>query len=298
MAPYLTLPLIRTLVPAFPRPLTHTHTHMHTHMHMHTHIAISLPCLSTHIAPLPVLQTGQNSSQGQADERMMQLLRLLNRPLERSPESRRRNLAWYTPIIVPVWPQVGVFMWGGDASEGGGCRVGRGGVLCLFHACLLQHPALTPHPNTHQVSVASAFSLAPTPSHPHTRPHYLALSYTHSPTHSLTPNPHPRTPSPPTQVRLFEEHPSTCSYNEAYEINCARFGREPDMPIVHFKKRLAQADGQYQQVGVGVVWCGVGWREGGAGEGPRGRKLTAYQSTARHTYSTGGTAWMSGSQWL
>jgi hypothetical protein len=52
------------------------------------------------------VQTGQNSSQGQADERMMQLLRLLNRPLERSPESRRRNLAWYTPIIVPVWPQV------------------------------------------------------------------------------------------------------------------------------------------------------------------------------------------------
>jgi len=55
----------------------------------------------------PSPQTGQNSSQGQADERMMQLLRLLNRPLERSPESRRRNLAWYTPIIVPVWPQVG-----------------------------------------------------------------------------------------------------------------------------------------------------------------------------------------------
>lgn len=66
----------------------------------------------THTRPLPALQTGQNSSQGQADERMMQLLRLLNRPLERSPESRRRNLAWYTPIIVPVWPQVGV--WGGD----------------------------------------------------------------------------------------------------------------------------------------------------------------------------------------
>lgn len=50
------------------------------------------------------------------------------------------------------------------------------------------------------------------------------------------------------QVRLFEEHPSTCSYNEAYEINCARFGREPDMPIVHFKKRLALPDGNYQQV--------------------------------------------------
>jgi hypothetical protein len=60
-------------------------------------------------------------------------------------------------------------------------------------------------------------------------------------------------------VRLFEEHPSTCSYNEAYEINCARFGREPDMPIVHFKKRLALPDGNYQQVcfekGGGGVGC-------------------------------------------
>lgn len=54
-----------------------------------------------------LLQTGQNSTQGAADERMMQLLRLLNRLLERSPESRRRLLAWHTPIIVPVWPQVG-----------------------------------------------------------------------------------------------------------------------------------------------------------------------------------------------
>lgn len=67
-----------------------------------------------------VVQTGQNSSQGQADERMMQLLRLLNRPLERSPESKRRNLTWYTPIIVPVWPQV--------KHQGVGAGVlGRGG---------------------------------------------------------------------------------------------------------------------------------------------------------------------------
>lgn len=85
-------------------------------------------CLSLAAAALCVhtcVQTGQNSSQGQADERMMQLLRLLNRPLERSPESRRRNLAWYTPVIVPVWPQVRAML--------------AGAQTCLhpcLHACL------------------------------------------------------------------------------------------------------------------------------------------------------------------
>jgi hypothetical protein len=49
------------------------------------------------------------------------------------------------------------------------------------------------------------------------------------------------------QVRLFEEDPSYCTYGEAYEINCARFGREPDMPILHFKKRISGPDGHYLQ---------------------------------------------------
>lgn len=72
--------------------------------HCHPHLPALAPALA---APhIRVSQTGQNMSQGQADERMMQLLRLLNRLLERTPESRRRALAWYTPIIVPVWPQV------------------------------------------------------------------------------------------------------------------------------------------------------------------------------------------------
>ena len=37
---------------------------------------------------------------------MMQLLRQMNRLLDRFPEARRRCLAFHTPIIVPVWPQV------------------------------------------------------------------------------------------------------------------------------------------------------------------------------------------------
>lgn len=66
----------------------------------------------------------------------MQLLRLLNRPLERSPESKRRNLTWYTPIIVPVWPQVkhqgvGAGVLGRGGGEDG---EGQGGRCHLIHS--------------------------------------------------------------------------------------------------------------------------------------------------------------------
>ena len=43
----------------------------------------------------------------------------------------------------------------------------------------------------------------------------------------------------------MEEEPSYCAYGDAYDINCARFGREPDLPIAAFKKRLAGPDGAY-----------------------------------------------------
>jgi hypothetical protein len=42
---------------------------------------------------------------GPSDERMMQLLRQLNRLLDKYPESRRRHLNFHTPAIVPVWTQ-------------------------------------------------------------------------------------------------------------------------------------------------------------------------------------------------
>ena len=48
-------------------------------------------------------------------------------------------------------------------------------------------------------------------------------------------------------MRLLEEEPSYCSYGEAYEVNCARYGRESDMPIIHFKKRCAGPGGQMVQ---------------------------------------------------
>ena len=49
------------------------------------------------------------------------------------------------------------------------------------------------------------------------------------------------------QVRLVEEDASYTSYGEAYEVNCARYGREPDAPIVHFKKRICDPSGQLQR---------------------------------------------------
>lgn len=45
------------------------------------------------------------------------------------------------------------------------------------------------------------------------------------------------------QVRLVQEEISYCSYGEAYEVNCARYGREADQPISHFKKRCCSQSG-------------------------------------------------------
>ena len=45
-------------------------------------------------------------------------------------------------------------------------------------------------------------------------------------------------------VRLVEEDPSAATYGEAYETSCARYGRAADLPIIHFKKRVAGPDGR------------------------------------------------------
>lgn len=46
------------------------------------------------------------------------------------------------------------------------------------------------------------------------------------------------------QIRLVEEDTSYCTYGEAYEVNCARYGRQPDQPIVQFKQRICDDRGQ------------------------------------------------------
>lgn len=46
------------------------------------------------------------------------------------------------------------------------------------------------------------------------------------------------------QIRLVEEATSYCTYGEAYEVNCARYGRQPDQPIVQFKQRICDDRGQ------------------------------------------------------
>ncbi|CAM6100600.1 unnamed protein product [Calypogeia fissa] len=93
-----------------------------------------------------LVQTSLTPS-ARSDERMVQLFRVLNRLLEKHKESRRRLLAFNTPIIIPVWPQ----------------------------------------------------------------------------------------------VRLVEDDLMYSTFGEVYEINCARYGREADLPITHFKERLNQA---------------------------------------------------------
>ena len=81
------------------------------------------------------------------EERMLQLLGSLNASLLHHVETRRRGLAYYTPAVVPVWPQ----------------------------------------------------------------------------------------------VRLMEDDAAHCTYGEVYEINCARYGREADLPISLFKQALDDA---------------------------------------------------------
>ncbi|KAG6555625.1 hypothetical protein Mapa_002860 [Marchantia paleacea] len=93
-----------------------------------------------------LVQTSLTPS-ARSDERMVQLFRVLNRLLEKHKESRHRHLAFNTPIIIPVWPQ----------------------------------------------------------------------------------------------VRLVEDDLMYSTFGEVYEINCARYGREADLPITHFKERLNQA---------------------------------------------------------
>ena len=81
---------------------------------------------------------------------MLQLLTNMNKLLARHPQTRRRHLAWHTPTVVPIWPN----------------------------------------------------------------------------------------------VRLMEEEASYSSYGEAYEVHCARYGREPDLPIVQFKRLCCTPSGQ------------------------------------------------------
>ena len=52
-----------------------------------------------------LVQTSLTPS-ARSDERMVQLMRHLNRLLLKHKQTRRRHLLFHTPIIVPVWPQV------------------------------------------------------------------------------------------------------------------------------------------------------------------------------------------------
>lgn len=42
------------------------------------------------------------------DEKQVQLLGMMNRLLDRHPKARQRCLAWSTPVVIPLWPNVGL----------------------------------------------------------------------------------------------------------------------------------------------------------------------------------------------
>jgi len=74
-------------------------------------------------------------------------------------------------------------------------------------------------------------------------------------------------------VRLVEDDVTYSTFAEVYELNCARYGREADLPIAKFKEDLNQAIAS--QVcgcvvrGDGVGYCVVGWGGGGPQPGHR-----------------------------
>lgn len=75
----------------------------------------------------------------------MQVLRQLNRLLDRHPEARRRNLAWNTPSIVPVWPQVGPILYSEDANPPCASQPHTTGMELTF--CALPRPAAAVQPH-------------------------------------------------------------------------------------------------------------------------------------------------------
>jgi hypothetical protein len=40
------------------------------------------------------------------------------------------------------------------------------------------------------------------------------------------------------QARLIQEEVSNMTYGETYELTCARAGKDPDRPILHFKEKI------------------------------------------------------------
>ena len=136
---------------------------------------------------------------------MMQLMRMMNRLLDKAPETRRRHLSFHTPVIVPIWPQAR-----------GGTGLGRHGSVAACHTCTFSQTML---------AVAQF--------------HFAEECWNME---GVCAEGGRRG----AQVRLVEEEPSYCTYGEAYEVNCARFGRETDLPIAHFKKRCCAPNGSLQ----------------------------------------------------
>ncbi len=93
------------------------------------------------------------------------------------------------------------------------------------------------------------------------------------------------------QVRLMEETPSYCTYHEAYEVNCTRYGREPDMPIVFFKQRCADARGMVSAASRGGACRAGGRRARGPCWGFRLRSNRRYRNRRKKAPSSRCCSW-------
>ena len=105
-------------------------------------------------------------------------------------------------------------------------------------------------------------------------------------------------------VRILEDDPSAVPFLDAYETHCARYGREPDAPILAFKDATCGAEGisADPEVGGGCVWGGrgaegsLGW--GGGGRGLRGWLKCLLPCVSKCTQAWACANWWRGGGWL
>ena len=67
------------------------------------------------------------------DEKQVQLLGMMNRLLDRHPKARQRCLAWSTPVVIPLWPNVSLLF--------SFCTLPASLVLVCRSERLLHHPS-------------------------------------------------------------------------------------------------------------------------------------------------------------
>ncbi|KAK2117156.1 hypothetical protein P7K49_004042 [Saguinus oedipus] len=152
-------------------------------------------------------------TESRREERVLQLLRLLNPCLEKRKETTKRHL-FFTAQTVVIFGQVSILL-------------GEKFINCISDA----EWSLGTVPVTGRVSSAPSgaltVELSAGPRSPSACPVSLPLS------------PVPRVVAVSPQMRLVEDNPSSLSLVEIYKQRCAKKGIEHDNPISRYYDRLA-----------------------------------------------------------